>query len=208
MSGQPAFLLSVLEEERAELESLGVTLAAPDGSAATQDQWADALLQLEAQARADVARYQACRAAWIEQITQRYDNLIQPLVNRATLLNAAVCVLAKDADFGRKKSRALAYGSYGRRQVPFAVTVEEPDAVLAWAQVQAPSLVRLTIQVSGDVVSACWAEMTESVRALFAEPKMEVSKSKLKEHVKATGEEPPGVVIEAAHDEPFAKPAA
>jgi hypothetical protein len=89
--------------------------------------------------------------------------------------------LARQADFGKKKSRDVGYGTYGRRTIPERLRVVDEAALLAYALEHAPAMVRSVV-------------------------KNDVPHANLRQHFAATGELPPGVEMEPAREEPFAKP--
>lgn len=180
MSAAPMFALPTEEEEYESLSQFGVDLSSAQ-PAARIDATASDLLRLIARERAEADRYTLALAGELEQIAQRYRRLIDPHVQRAQRYEAWVCELALSADFGKKKSREVGYGTYGVRRVPARLSVPDPAALLAWAKTQAPDLIQQKIDER-------------------------VPHKLLEARYKDTGELPPGTEYEPEREQPFAKP--
>ncbi len=175
------FRLPTDDDEIDELVGLGVLLEAPC-SDSDLDAYASQLLRVQGEAEGEVARYRAACAAEVGRIHERYLHLAEPHERRARQAEAMVCEAAKHADFGRKKSRAVGNGTYGRRTVPPWLGVDDPAALLAWAKREAPSLVRLV-------------------------EKEDVPHKPLSQWFMTVGELPDGCSYEPEHETYFAKPA-
>lgn len=139
------FHLPTDADEAAELASIGIELQHP-ASDAQLDALVSYWLGEMAAADADLARYQEALDAEIARLRLRYDAFMRPVQARRAAYEQAVCVAAERADFGKKQSRAVGNGTYGRRRVPAALRIVDRDATLAWARQQAPHLVRQTIK--------------------------------------------------------------
>lgn len=202
-----AFILNAMEHEREELVAYGLLEPPADPSQAERDAWASDLLRVLGEHERELAQMEESRRAEHARVDMRWDTNTAGLRKRAEVLRQMVCSLAIDADFGKKKSRDVAFGSYGRRQIPVKVAIVDDAAALDWAEKNQPHIVRLEATAPGDWVIANWEQMTSDMQLMFTAAKRRLSKTALNAYVKASGEEPPGVNVEPAHDEAFAKPA-
>lgn len=89
----------------------------------------------------DIARYQEARKLEHQRIDLCYDNFVRGPQAEYDRLDALVCAFAEKADFGKKKSRDVAYGAYGRRTEPARVKIVDPDKLLAWCHANAKTLI-------------------------------------------------------------------
>lgn len=117
----------------------------PDLNAPMSDAQIDAIASDVCRQLADIhkeqSRYIDAQAAEIERIRFRYSQLMKPLDERYKQLVNYGEELASRADFGKKKSRNVGFGSYGRRTVAQAVRVVDEDAAIKWASEKAPEIV-------------------------------------------------------------------
>lgn len=183
MSAAPVYTEhALIDDEPGEAPVLD--LDRPMGDAEC-DALASALLGRLAECQADVARYRAALAREVTRLQTRYGSLIAPLERQATMFEQAIHELARRADFGKRRSRAVGNGVYGIRTVPERVEVTDAAAALAWAKDHVPTAVKAvtTEKLEHKVVAG----------AVLA-------------RVRGTGELPPGFEVHAAHDAPFAKP--
>ncbi|MEP6989664.1 MAG: hypothetical protein ABJA80_01950 [bacterium] len=189
-----AWALPTDADDDAELASIGIVLnpnrptgydAAPaDGEVSLDVQIGSVLRQL-GRTQLDLARYALTRDAELAQVTARYARITAPLEGREKMLTAIGEHLAGQAHFpGKAKSRATAWGKFGRRVKPERVTVIDAGALLEWALEKAPTLVITTTPA----------------------PVHKVPQKVVAEYVRQTGELPPGVEHVAATDEPFVTP--
>lgn len=140
-----AFALPSEQDEQDELAAVGVDLT-PASPADAIDAAASENLRRMLAVAADLERYEAARRREVMAIDARYARRTDPLRRRAAALEAEVQRLAAFADFGKQQSRAVGYGTYGRRAVPARLQVTDAAALLAWARAAAPHAVRQTIK--------------------------------------------------------------
>lgn len=153
-------------------------LSAPEIDALASD-----LLREMAECEREIKRYEEARFAERIRVDMRYGMLVERQEHRREELMRAVHALAERVDFGKKKSRDVGFGTYGRRTVPERVMIADPAACLAWALRTDPALVRVV-------------------------EKRDVPHSAVHFHFKNTGELPDGCEHTPARDEPFARPEA
>lgn len=164
-------------------------IAAPslDGpmSNAELDALASEICRLIGETQAELARYNEAEAAEIARIQLRYGNMRGPLERRVAQLEEMGRECARRADFGKKKSRSVGNGTYGKRQVPESVKVADQESALLW--------------LDDEKQSAAIREKTvRSVDVKEAKPIVLA-------HLISTGELPPGFEHVEPHDEFFVK---
>jgi hypothetical protein len=185
VSAAPAWLATIEEDERADLAAVGLQLSPegaldiPDAQSAV-DATASQLLRVVGGLERDLKRYDDARAAEHKLIEARYAEVTAKLADRKARLESWVRQLAAQSDFGGKKSRELAYGTYGTRTIADHLSIVDKKRALSWCRLSAPDL--LTIK----------QEET-------------IAQKKVEAHFKATGELPDGCEFTPAHDEPFIK---
>jgi len=195
----PDFLADVDNDERAELAALGVELTPPANiNDAERDAFVSQLLWALGAVEQDRARYEEALGAEINRIRMRYQARIDRCQRRAQQLRDAVHILAAEADFGKKKSRDVGNGTYGRRTVPEKITIVDEPVAWKFAETSAPELITATVALELPTLRFKYPELEASA-------KLALSKTKLNEYVKRTGEEPPGVTVEPSREQPFCK---
>jgi hypothetical protein len=177
---EPMFLSE--EEEREELErALGQI---GHRSRAEIDAFASEFLGSLGQVQADRKRYADARKLEKERIDARYDRIEAPLLAREALLESAIKALAERQDFGPKKSRETANGTYGVKTKPAHLFIDDQDALLAWT---------LTLPLDkGPVVTTVCSIKQKDAQAYYKE----------------TGCEMPGCRFEPEQEIAYAKPEA
>lgn len=199
------FTLPTEADEIAELHALGVgvvvdgdkhALTADVKDAAEADAVASHLLRKLAEAQADRARTAKAFEIERDQLLQRYSRLFEPHTSRIAFLESMLANLASTVEFGKKKSRDVGYGTYGRRQVRAHLEIVDDAKALAWAIEKAPSAVKALVAL--DIARA---------RALGVDAgaKLSLLKTPLSDYFATTGEEPDGCQWVPARDEPFFK---
>lgn len=174
---EPLFLSE--DQEREELEqALGQVV---DRTPAEIDAFASDLLESMGRCEADLARYAQAENAEIARIRFRYARFKNSVESRRTMLEGAIKVLAESQDFGTKKSRETANGSYGRRTKPAHIEIVDVKALMNWAMGMNSELGLLTVEYS---------VKQKAVNYWYSE----------------TGEEPPGTLLHAPEEVPFARP--
>lgn len=181
-------LLPTEQDERDELASIGISLDGPT-SDAQLDAWASEICRELAAENADIARYTEAEAAEIGRIRMRYAALREPHERRVGILEAIGRDLARRADFGKRKSRKVGFGSYGRKLKSEAVKIVDRAIALEWFKANAP-----------DVVVVETPEPVEKIPHDKVEPFV-------LQYLKETGEVPPGIEHTSESDEPWVKPA-
>ena len=176
----PAWQLPSEHDEIDELAALGILLEQPTADAQLDAIASDAL-RLMAEAELEVERYDAAEKLELEAIHARYDRLRHRHVARRDEAERLVMACAERADFGKKKSREVGFGTYGLRTQPPRIEVLDKDALLTWAKLNAPSLVR-------------------------AVTKEDVPHKELSAYFKATGDLPDGCEYHPETARSFAKP--
>ena len=176
-----AFTLPTEQEELDELAAVGVRISAegslelPDAQAAI-DASASALMREIGVLQASIDRYEATSAEEHRLVQLRYARLTSKLVEKKARLESIVRQYAAMSKFGDKKSRELAYGTYGLRLKPDTFSITDDVAVLAWAKKQAD-------KVKAALVS--WTNPKAKERVLQGDAKKYFAE------------------FAAAHDEPF-----
>lgn len=133
----------------------------------------------------DLNRYTEAQAAEEARIQMRYAAIREPLNRRYAALEKIGEELARRADFGKKKSRAVGFGSYGRRTKKECVKIVDPAKALEFARVAAPEAIK-----------------TETIE----KPVHKLLEPVVIKHVHASGEVPEGFEHTSEREEPFVKP--
>jgi Bacteriophage Mu Gam like protein len=181
----PSWTLPTDADEVDDLASVGVHLtgegeiAWPDAQHAI-DATASQLMRSLAKLNADLDRYSQSRADEQKLVTERYERLTAKLAERKARLESWVRQLAESSDFGDKKSRELAWGTYGRRLVPDHLSIADKKKLLSWCHLLAPELITIKQEET-------------------------LAQKKIETFFRTTGELPDGCEFTAAHDEPFLK---
>lgn len=187
---------TAVEQERDELlDDLGVpaTLALTPGGTLTpaqMDALADQFLRIMGALAIEIERLTDARDHSIALIQQAYAPKIEKLATRYQAYEAQVKELARAADFGgKRKSRELVFGEYGRRASAETIKIVDQEAAVDWCEAHGyEGLVMTETKVVKKLPHA-------------------VAKPALLAYIARTGEEPPGIEHVAAKDEPYAKPA-
>jgi len=205
MSAIPSWLSDANEDERAELAALGLVtdVASTPIDQAERDARASQLLRALGRVEAEIAERKAAQHAEIMQIAAIYDRELDRLRRHASFIVGGIHALALESDFGKKKSRTVGFGTYGRRTTPLKVDVQDEDATLAWAKEHLPEAVRAKATLSVDAVMRITdAGLGELVPESAL--KWELVRTPITHHVKATGaDEIPGAVVRLPEDQPF-----
>lgn len=174
------------QEERDELAQLTGSLERPT-SDAELDAVASFGLRIMLSEQAEIARYMQARDAELRRISAIYETYITPHRDRYSTAEKAVEECAMRAQFvGKAKSRKVANGTYGRRQVPESVKIVDRDTLIPWLLNHYPAVV------------------TEEIEKVVAAKDV---KPVVLQHMKLyEGEIAPGVEYSEAKDETFAKP--
>jgi hypothetical protein len=171
---EPLFLSE--EAEREELEqALGQVV---HRTPAEIDAFASELLGSLGRCNADIARFDEAEANEIARIRFRYARFKNTVESRRAMLEGAIKALAEQQDFGTKKSRETANGTYGRRTKPAHIEIVDAEKLVDWAM---PNLALLTVEYS---------VKQKAVNRWYSE----------------TGEIPPGTVFHAPEEICFARP--
>lgn len=134
-------LLGDEDDFAADLQQRGVDLHRPT-SDAQLDALASEYLGEMAAAAAEIARFTEARDHELQRIAQKYEMLMAPAKIRHQRCERFVCELAQRADFGKKKSRDVGNGTYGRKTEPERVKVLDQDKAVAWARDHFPGAVK------------------------------------------------------------------
>ncbi len=183
---EPLFMSE--EEEKAELEA---RLDRVGTQPHEIDAEASELLGELGKCEADLARYAKTEADEIQRIRIRYEDETQShlarniaeIKRRRERLENAIKALAERQDFGSKKSRETANGTYGIRRKPAHLFIEDQDALLAWT-------LQLPISVPGPTVTTTHAIKQKDAQAYYEQ----------------TGCEMPGCRVEPEQEIAYAKP--
>jgi phage host-nuclease inhibitor protein Gam len=205
MSAIPSWLADANEEERAELAALGLIAdveSAPIDQA-QRDARASQLLRALGRVEAEIEERKAAQHAEVMQIAAIYERELDRLRRHASFIVGGIHALAMESDFGKKKSRTVGFGTYGRRSTPLKVDVQDESATLEWARAHLPEAVRakttLTVDAVMRITDAGLGELVPE-SAL----KWELVKTPITAHVKATGDdEIPGAVVRLPEEQPF-----
>jgi hypothetical protein len=201
--GVPNWLVEVDEEERRELEALGLVADATREPAdqAERDALASRLLRALGYVRRDREGRQAACAKEVLFIQDRYAGDIERLDRRATFLESAIEALALQANFGSKKSRDVGFGTYGRRKVGAKPVVDDEPAAIAWASEHALEVLVLSVKLPFNRAADQYPDLLDEKTT-----RQSIDKRALDARILSTGEDVPGVRIEPEREEPFAKP--
>jgi hypothetical protein len=143
-----------------EISVLGDSVDRAEGMDAAQvDALASQLLGWLGREQAEIARYTEAMNAEIERIRMRYNARIEKHQKSAGYLEMQVCRLAESADFGKKKSRDVGNGTYGRRAVAERFAIADKQKVVAWALIEHPEIVEHEPKVSVTALTPIVARM-------------------------------------------------
>lgn len=185
MSGVPAFLLNVEEEEADDLAALGIDLNRPM-SEPEIDAAMSEMLRRMAWYDGQIKAGEEAERLEVERINARYNRRLAPLQKRRAEIEANALALAERATFeGKKRSRNVGNGTFGKRITPERVEVVDKPAAIEWAKKHHPSAVLQEL-----VEKLVHKEIAPVVLALTA----------------TTGEVPPGFDVHPADFAYFAKP--
>ena len=181
---------SVLPTEQAEfneLASISIVLEGPTTDAQL-DAAASEICRRLGEANAELDRYEEAESAEVARIEMRYAALCEPVQKRISQLEELGREIARRADFGKKKSRDVGFGSYGRKKKSERVKIIDAAAAIAFARAQ-------------EIDGAVEVETVEK-------PVHKVLEPAVIEYVrKHEGEVPPGFEHFSESDEPWVKPA-
>jgi hypothetical protein len=201
----PTHILAGIDDDMdADLAALGITLS-PDVERALDQAHREAMaatllrrMQRNAKEREEIARTMELQ---IEQIRVHYERRLAPLEVTYARLESFVLTLAELTEWGKKKSAATPFGTFGVRTS--AATVERVDeaALVAWAATEKPELVRITAALP-----------LSQARELFTDAELSTLKRSvewgaLKKTLSPDGTLPPGVRAVPAAVRAFAEPA-
>lgn len=129
---------------------VGTAAVVPD-DAARIDAMASVHLRRMAAIDADLQRHHAAFDLELETLKQRYQRRTEPLITELARHEAIVRDLARvqhdRGGFGKKKSRATGHGTYGVKAVPARLEVADETAFVAFAEKEAPELLRVTLKM-------------------------------------------------------------
>lgn len=134
---------------------------------------------------AELQRYSEAEDAEIGRIQLRYAGLTQPLAKDRAAYETIGREVAERADFGKKKSRQVGFGSYGRKHRPERVKILDNEAAVAFARALG-------------IPDAVKVETVEK-------PVHNAIAPVVLAQIHATGEIPVGFEHEAERDEPWVK---
>lgn len=197
----PDYLANADAEERAELAALGIDglETAPAEDQASRDAFASRLLRGLQSVEREIAERKAAHQREVEFVTRLYVQQIERLEARAAYLTDGIKGLALVSDFGTKKSRDVGFGTYGVRRAQPTITITNEGELVEWARGHAQET--LLADLTLDYAAAM--QLPETVRGAL---KTRVSKKALNARVLSEASETvPGVHVNPAHDEPFAK---
>jgi len=141
MSAVPAFLLGVEEEEADDLAALGVDLNRPMSESEIDAAMSEMLRRMAWYDKQVAMAYEACTLE-VERIRARYTRRMDPMAKRRAEIEAQALALAQRATFeGKKKSRDVGNGTFGKRTTPERVEVIDKPAAIEWAKKHHPSAV-------------------------------------------------------------------
>jgi hypothetical protein len=202
------FSLPSMEEELQALERAGVRVAQhPDldradapivieaDEQAALDAAASWALRRKGECMAEYDRYSDALQREIQMLTARYAEITGPLLTRSQQFDRLLLSIAAQADFGKKKSRRVGCGEYGRRWVPERIEIVDEDALEAALIESRPDLVRATVKLP----------LARARELQLGVSQTDVPKAAIDEYVKSTGNLPAGCERKAAHDEPWFK---
>lgn len=171
---------------RDPLEVLASELQGPT-SDAQLDALASELCRMLGEIRDEITRYSQAREMEEARLAFRYQALLEPLEQRYARIEEIGKEVASRADFGKKKSRKVGNGVYGRRQVAESVKVADQEVAVLWLDENAQG-------------SAVREKTVRSVEVKEAKPIV-------LGHLLTTGEVAPGFEHSEAHDVSFVEPA-
>lgn len=176
------------EEEAELMKYLGMDEMLTPAEAGAESAFLDAaasdgLRRLGLEER-ELQRYDRAEAEEHQLIRNRYAAVRRSHEVRRDYFRSYVEGLAKVADFGKKKSRNVGFGLYGRKTVPEKVEVLDPTAAKLWLRTNDPTALRIKEEV----------DMAQAKLMVLA-------------YVKAhEGEVPPGFDVHPSQETAYAKP--
>lgn len=175
-----------LAQAGSPIDRLAAELAGPIGIPQL-DAVASEICRMLGESTVELARYIEAENAEIARIQMRYRALRDPVTDHILRLEAIGKEVASRSDFGKRKSRKVGFGMYGRRTVPERLSVVDQDAALEWLTVNAQGSLAIREQIKRSV------DLKEAKPVVLS-------------HLKATGEVAPGFDHAEAREEPFIKP--
>lgn len=203
MSTAVAFELPTMEEELAELTSIGIQIVVEDGRAAIPgahpasiDAAANWFIRRACEAEQERARLRAQMQRDLELLQLHYQRLLEPVEREKERWIRMAEDLAATVPLEKKKTRDLIFGAYGRRKKPAHLEVRDETQLLAWATLEAGELIRANVKLP--------LPRAEEL-GIANGAKLEILRGPLDEHFKSTGEVPDGCDLVPERDEPFVK---
>jgi hypothetical protein len=199
----PTHILAGIDEDiEADLAAIGVNLtpgAEVEMENARRQAYAALLFRRVQKLRREIRETEQARDLELGMVRAHYERQItRPRAAVATLLDF-IATLARLTVWGKKRSHATPYGTFGVRKASATVQVTDEAAALAWARTEQPEMVRVTIALPLD-----------EARQFFTDDEIDKHKvslewGKLKKTLSPEAETlPPGVVKVDGGDEPFA----
>lgn len=183
-----AFELPSQEEELTELNNmLGAELALGAlRNDAHIDSVASDCLRIMRREEDEISRYEQAMNVELQRIQIRYGFMIEKHAARRARAEEIAKECARQATFpGKARSRHVGNGTYGLRQRPESVKIEDDKAFITWAHMGAPDVIR--------------TETKEKVLVQDVKPLI------LRLRTEPGATLPPGILYIPAHDEAFAK---
>lgn len=154
-------------------------------------------------ARAKAARIQEQAEAMLRDCAREEEFFL----NRYGADLAEVAATEIERTGGKKKSLKLLTGTVGFRSAPRRLDVVDEDAARQWAQRECPDAVKVSAAATGELGAALHA----AARALMADSDLEIAvtesllKTPLNDHLKDTGEVPPGCDVAGGEERFYVK---
>lgn len=209
IDGVPAWLAES-PDERDELVALGILEAADVTSLkaiADYDALASKWLRAKARVLYDREQRRTALQRELDQVTALYQSEFARLDRREKFIDETLELISRAAPIpGGKKSRTVGFGTYGMRSKSATMVIDDPKAMVAWAQEHMPASCKLSLDLDYVFVRD---KLPEKLVTQSGTPRsVSVGVTPLIEHFEATGEEIPGATYVPKHDEPFFKAAA
>lgn len=192
------------EDLEQDLAVIGVTLT-PDAEQAMEDSrrqaYAAVLFRRVRALQREIAETAQARDLEVEMVHAHYERQLAGPRAKALAFLSFIENLAQLTTWGKKRSHATPYGTFGVRRKAPTVELQDDAQSLAWAKTERPELVRVTVSLSLVEARQFFTD------AEIAKHKVALEWGKLKASLSPDGDLPPGVTAVSGGDEPFAKPA-
>lgn len=200
----PAHPLAGLDDDvEADLAAIGIQLT-PDVERALEQErriaMAAALFRRAMRVRAELAETERAMGLELDMVRAHYERQMAPRRAVEARLLTFIQTLAELTPWGKKKSHATPYGTFGVKDYAPTVELKDREALLAHMKTDRPGLVRVTVTMTyGEALEYFTDEELARTATL------DVEWGKLKGVLDVAQPLPPGVALVPARREAYAK---